>query len=71
MVKPERKPKKVAKPEGRGWKNLLVSDATNEKIERLVELLGGDDALGEKPSKHRAIAVAVQEAIAFRERGGR
>jgi len=59
-VKPDKKPR---------WNNFPISPETDAAINRLRELLADKDPLGQTPSKHRAVAIAVMEAIAKRERG--
>jgi len=49
------------------WSTLSFSRETHEQVERLCELLATEDPLGATPSKHRAVAIAVVEAIARRE----
>jgi glutamate/tyrosine decarboxylase-like PLP-dependent enzyme len=53
------------------WQNLVASKETHEAIDRLCDLMGREDPLGTRPSKHRAVALAVHEAIARRTEGRR
>ena len=60
------KPTSHARPAD--WKNVLLSPPTQAMVEELQQLIGEADALGERPSKHRVIAVALREALDARRR---
>jgi len=64
---------KKGKQTARRWSNLLVGAETHVQIDRLCGLLAEEDPIGQRPSKHRAVQIAVAEAIRAREirKGGK
>lgn len=45
------------------WRDVLLSPQTHALIDELQDLLAAADPVGERPSKHRAIALALQATI--------
>jgi hypothetical protein len=62
------KPAKPSHARPEDWKNVLLSPQTQGMIEEIQQALAGEDALGERPSKHRVIAVALRELLDRRRR---
>lgn len=46
-----------------GWTNVIVTRDTIALIEQLQKLIGVADPIGEVPSKHRTVALAVRRMI--------
>jgi hypothetical protein len=53
----------MSRPSPRSWTNIIVSRDTLALVEQLQELVGQADPLGEVPSKHRTVALAVRRMI--------
>ena len=57
---------KRKKRPARRYINLMISTDTQAEIDTLCDLLKESDPIGTRPSKHRAVAIAVREAIGRR-----
>ena len=49
-------------------KTIRISPETDANIDKLRDIMTSTDPAGQRPSKHRVVAVAVAEAINWRER---